>query len=81
MVPGGSNISKSGPLKVNQNKLNESMHIIQNKFDELVKRGIELQVIENMCNEPPLALEYARNGDWGMFIHYVKVHSFSTQFY
>ena len=80
-TPGGSNISKSGPLKVNQNKLTEATRILQERFDELVKRGIEVQTIENMCDHPVLALECARDGYWVMFVNFIKVHSFSTQFY
>lgn len=79
--PGGSNISKSGPLKVNQGKLKEASVVLQKKFDELVKRGIEVQTVDSMCNTPELALEHARNGHWSMFANFVEVHSFTTQFY
>ena len=81
VTPGGSNMSKSGPIKVNQNKLTEATRILQKRFDELVKRGIEVQTIENMCDHPVLALECARDGYWVMFVNFIKVHSFSTQFY
>lgn len=79
--PGGSNVSRHGSTKIDHTKLKEVTIVLQKKFDELVKRGIEVQVIENMCHDPELALECARDGYWGMFVNHVKVHSFTTQFY